>query len=349
MNVLHLFTLGRIPVGATLGYAILALFFSSQLFNVGVEFGLVGVFVLTLSLLVHEFGHALAARYYRLSPRVTLVGWGGVCHHMPAKKDGHDAVIVIAGPLAGLVLGVLALVAQSVFSSELQQRQLFAVTLDLLVYIGVYWSLVNLLPLWPLDGGQLFRLILRRFLPPARAERVTHIVGLAVAIGGAAFAFSEGYKFVGLMALFIAFMNGQRLWASSPRGASPIRRPQRNDQVDEILTEATRALATGDAREALRLGHQAKSLDGLSPSQLDAAWTVLTVASARMSEWTDTLDYAARAPNIGPVFAARVEALAALGRKAEARRELDAPDAPALPPQGRAALQALLADDVPLH
>ncbi|TNF32651.1 MAG: hypothetical protein EP329_09545 [Deltaproteobacteria bacterium] len=238
------------------------------------------------------------------------------------------------------MLGLAAVAAQHAFADELHRRQLFAMTLAQLEYIGVYWSLVNLLPIWPLDGGQLFQIGLRRFLAPARAEQVTHIVGAALGVGLAIYAFTIGLQFAGLMALFIAFMNGQRMMAS---GARPtIARARRNTHADELLTEATQALAAGDPREALRLGHQAKSIDGLVPAQLDAAWTVLTVASARVGEWQDALDYSLRAPRIGPVFASRIEALAALGRKDEARRELSAPDAPALPPQGRAALEALV-------
>lgn len=344
MNVFHLFTLGRIPVGATLGYAILMLFFSSQLFEAGIAYGLVGIFGLTLSLLVHEFGHAMAARHYRLSPRVSLVGWGGVCHHQPASKDLHSAVIVVSGPLAGMVLGFAALAAQSIFAAELPQRLLFAVTLDVLVYIGVWWSLVNLLPLWPLDGGQLFQLAARRFLPPAKAEQLTHIVAIVVALAGAIFAFAVLQdRIVGLMAILIGGMNVQRMMAARPQSATP--RRQRSGHGDELLTEATQALAAGDPREALRLAHQAKAVSGIGASQLDAAWTLLTVASARIGEWQDALDYSLRAPRIAPVFASRVEALAALGRIDEARRELHAPDAPALPPHGRAALESLVGGD----
>ena len=49
-------------------------------------------------------------------------------------------------------------------------------------FINFYWSLVNLLPLFPLDGGQLFRLGMVRVVKPARkAERVVHIVGISIA------------------------------------------------------------------------------------------------------------------------------------------------------------------------
>ena len=349
MNGFHMFSLGNIPVRVSLGYVILALFFSSQLFELGLEYGAVGILGLTLSLLVHEFGHALVARHYRLEPDVTLVTWGGVCRHQPAANDKQDAFIVVSGPLAGLTLGLAALAAREFLAADLAQRPLFAITLHVLIYIGVYWSVVNLLPLWPLDGGQLFRIAARRFLPAPRAERLTHIVSIAVAAIGAISAFAVLQDMlVGLMAFYVGFMNVQRMMPAARIG-SPRQQQTRNDHGDELLSEATQALAAGDPSEARRLCHQAKALGGVAASQLDATWTILTVASARLGEWQDALDYSLRAPRIAPVFASRIEALAALGRRDEARRELHAPDAPALPPQGRAALESLVAKDPSLN
>ncbi|MFB6263411.1 MAG: hypothetical protein ABEL76_07285, partial [Bradymonadaceae bacterium] len=63
---------------------------------------------LTLSLLVHEFGHALVSQYYRLRPSILLHGFGGLCMHESASTDGRDARILLAGPGAGLVLGILS-------------------------------------------------------------------------------------------------------------------------------------------------------------------------------------------------------------------------------------------------
>ena len=340
MNAYHLFTLGNVPVRLSLGYLLLGLYFSYGVFPLGIAFSAVSLLTLTLSLLVHEFGHALVARHYRLSPQIVLHGWGGFCVHERAASNRHDALIVAAGPAAGLALGVVAWTARALLPADaLADRQLFRFALDTLVYINIYWSLVNLAPIWPLDGGLLFRLGALRYLPPVKAERLTHVVGLALAIVAAVVAYAAlGSIFAVLLAAMIGFENAQRI--HSPAASGPIRR--RNTQGDELLHDASQALAAGDPQEALRLAHQARSLGGLEPGQLDAVWSLLAVASARVAAWQDVLDYSLRAPRIAPVHAARVEALAGLGRTADARRELDAPDAPALPPKGRADLEALL-------
>lgn len=343
MNAVHLFTLANVPVRASLGYLLLAGYFAYLHSRLGVAYAAVAVLCLTLSLLVHEFGHALVARRLRLEPQVVLHGWGGLCAHLRAESNRHDAWIIAAGPGAGLLFGALVWVGAQVLTAAapevLVERHLFAFTLQTLIYINIYWSLLNLVPLWPLDGGQLFRLGALRYLPPARAERVTHITGAALGVVGAIISFAVlNSIFLGIITVLLAFENIRRI---NERAASgPIR--TRNTHADELLRQSTEALASGEPHEARRLAFQVKDLGGLAPPQLDAAWALLAVSSARLEAWQDALDYSLRAPRVAPVFAARVEALAHLGRTDEARRELADPDAPALPPAGRAQLEALL-------
>ena len=66
-----------------------------------------GVGVL-LSILIHEFGHALVAARYGLQPSVTLHALGGTTFHTPAKTDGQDALIVAAGPALQLAASAVA-------------------------------------------------------------------------------------------------------------------------------------------------------------------------------------------------------------------------------------------------
>ena len=156
MNAIYLFTLRGIPVFVQPWFFLLLAFFA---FGSDLTSGLIFAVCVTFSLLVHEFGHATVAAYYQLQPAVILHGWGGLCAHQRAKRDLHDAFIVSAGPGAGFALGIACILLQIVLpESFLSTRPLVQFALFQLIFINIFWSLFNILPLWPLDGGQLFRL-----------------------------------------------------------------------------------------------------------------------------------------------------------------------------------------------
>ncbi|MCB9735928.1 MAG: hypothetical protein H6745_25350 [Deltaproteobacteria bacterium] len=351
MNAFHLFSLGRIPVAATGGYLLIAAYFGYVYSYGSLALGAVAALCITLSLLVHEFGHALVARRLKLGPKVVLHGWGGLTFHGRAETNKHDAFIIAAGPFAGLLLSAAAFAGYSalphmvpgvllVRDGQYPSLGYALFALELLYEINLFWSLLNLVPVWPLDGGQLFRLLMLRFMKPAKAERVTHVVGIGLAIVGilvAALLWKS--VFSAIIAASLLFENWRRVNSSAASG--PIR--LRNEALDKLLAEATERLREGDAREALRLAHQGRDMTNVSAAQLDAIWVILTVASAAAREWDDVIHYSLRAPRLGPVFAARVRALVALGRRQEARAELAAADAPELPASERAALEALVA------
>jgi stage IV sporulation protein FB len=127
--------------------------------------------VVFVSILVHEFGHALMQRRYGGHPRVTLYGLGGLafcddCDRSPSRQ----ILILLAGPgagflLAGIIVAILkALGHFSRFTLDwvpirilpFDSPMMDLVIEDLLV-INIMWGLINLLPVYPLDGGQITR------------------------------------------------------------------------------------------------------------------------------------------------------------------------------------------------
>jgi Zn-dependent protease len=136
------------------------------------------------SILIHELGHALAMRAYGFQPWIVLHAMGGLtgCDRRYASRSkGADSLgqilISFAGPLAGFLLAailVLALMAaghgHNVFFAspwglrpevQLPNEQI-ARLLNYIFFISVFWGLINLLPIYPLDGGQIAREILLR-------------------------------------------------------------------------------------------------------------------------------------------------------------------------------------------
>src|SRR5690606_25666449 len=122
--------------------------------------------------------------------------------------------------------------------------------LGYLVYINFFWSFVNLLPLWPLDGGQLYRLGLLRMLKPTTAERVTHITALAV-LGLSLYLVSYAWIYCLLTLSTLAMQIVQALQHGS---GTPVRR--QNKLALELFRNAMQAYERGDDDEASRLSHQ---------------------------------------------------------------------------------------------
>ncbi len=201
---------------------------------------LLWVVVLFVSILVHEFGHAFAIRYYGWDPHVILYGMGGLASYNPGytpsmasyRRKGNSTVaqIVIsaAGPAAGLALAgivVLALVAGnrsvSFFSMTvgrgprldwMTEPQLFWLVQDML-WVNVFWSLVNLLPVFPLDGGKIAR---EMFVAanPQDGHRLSLMLSIATGIGLAVIGFTQFRSiYMALMFGYLAYASYQTLQA----------------------------------------------------------------------------------------------------------------------------------------
>lgn len=136
------------------------------------------VAVVFVSVLVHEMGHALVARGFGYQPRITLHGFGGLASYQPTHYDPlRQITIAAAGPAAGFLFAALmvALLAAGGYEAMLLSwtilpgkpilnLYLLVMVHDLLL-VNIFWGLINLLPVLPLDGGQIARDILLRIRP----------------------------------------------------------------------------------------------------------------------------------------------------------------------------------------
>ncbi|MBX3415267.1 MAG: M50 family metallopeptidase [Pirellulales bacterium] len=126
--------------------------------------------VVFVSILVHELGHALAARACGWYPRIVLHAMGGLAIYQPTYRSrAKQMMVTAAGPLAGFILAallVLVLLASDhvadIFGFEIGNGKnisnpylRFAVRQAL--WLNIVWGLVNCLPILPLDGGQFVR------------------------------------------------------------------------------------------------------------------------------------------------------------------------------------------------
>lgn len=201
---------------------------------------LLWVICIFISILVHEYGHGLMAKRFGGSPSIVLYGLGGLCYSQGERTPWERLAVILAGPGAGFLLCALVLLGTSAaFGITVGEhlafiRQLTPLEGDPmevisgmrklpsptarglygnLVYINLMWGLVNLLPLWPLDGGQATQVVLTMF-DRRHGTRRGHIVSLLT--GGILAVLSasraqEGDYFLPIFFGMLAFINFQVL------------------------------------------------------------------------------------------------------------------------------------------
>lgn len=113
--------------------------------------------VIVVSILVHELGHAWVAQRWQQQVRIELAAFGGFTYRQgPRLRRWQEVLVTASGPMAGFCL---ALVAYGM-SAWISMPQWAVILLHFLGAINIFWTLVNLLPILPLDGGHLLSLFL---------------------------------------------------------------------------------------------------------------------------------------------------------------------------------------------
>ena len=339
MQGFHLFTFASIPVYANPWFGVLLLFG----FRNGIPGGVSWVIAVTSGLIVHEFGHALVARAFSLRPVVMLHGFGGLTSHAQADRDRDDALIVAAGPAAGLMLGVLSLIGWiglhgSESGNRLSSMFLYGLHPDLpfvdmlffyLIFVNVGWSILNLLPVWPLDGGVLYRLGLLQVFRPLQAERTTHITALVILAGG--LYWSQGSLWMVIVVALLMWRNFQALRGEVRSGA--VR--SKNPEAKRLLIQAQQAYQTGNFSEAARLGQLIRQETTVAGKVMEQTWAVLGAATARLGQHQEALHYLRRAPATRDVLEALVECFYSLKMDDELATVLSSQEFQRLVPQER--------------
>lgn len=131
-----------------------------------------------ISILTHEFGHALTARSFGADSRIVLQAFGGYAAFSGVRLNRKQSFLVTAaGPAIQILLGLLVLGIMKIAPSVNQDGRYFLI---ILIYISFFWALLNLLPVLPLDGGQM----LHALLGPERIK-ITLWITILVAVTSA--------------------------------------------------------------------------------------------------------------------------------------------------------------------
>jgi Zn-dependent protease len=210
---------------------------------------------------LHELGHALAARYFGIKTRdITLYPIGGVARlERMSEKPWEELCISLAGPVvnAGLALvflllsGVAYLIwnaAGGVMAMEAQAEEVGLVStsaggflgagltvikfLWLLVMANVMLGVFNLLPAFPMDGGRVLRSLLAMVLPRLRATEIAANIGALLALMLAGLALLTWTPMLLLLAAFVFLAGRQELMALRYKEMVKTMPPQDAGQAD---------------------------------------------------------------------------------------------------------------------
>lgn len=173
-----------------------------------------------VSILVHELGHGIVLKILGQPSAIVLHGFGGVTLSNRRLGKAGSVAVSLAGSLTALLL--LWLPARMILGTGAAEEEFLRWVfvkdlgfswwpiLDFLAFANLWWSIANLLPIRPLDGGNVASELFG--LPKARR------ISVAAAVAGALFAFGSGQTYAAFFALFLAFNNYQEIRAEQSGG-----------------------------------------------------------------------------------------------------------------------------------
>ncbi|HHG86524.1 MAG TPA: hypothetical protein ENJ82_17370 [Bacteroidetes bacterium] len=198
-----------------------------------------------ISVMVHELGHAVAGRAFGLEPSIRMTFMGGLTSWSSnsGKTPGNLQHIIIsfAGPFAGFAFGGLIFLFWKTTGVWTNLALSPEDAILYLMYMNFGWGLLNLIPLYPLDGGQVVYYLLRTN-DKIPANRVSAIVSLAIGAGLILWAVLEQQYWIAFILGWILAVNINRLKENV----------QDSPRLQELAREIQGHLTNGSNLEGLK-------------------------------------------------------------------------------------------------
>ncbi len=193
--------------------------------------------IIFVSILFHEFGHALTAAAFGQKPRIELVALGGLTYHDGQKLSfWRQFFIVFNGPLFGFLLFVIA--SLLLLSPAIAEGTTGSV-LSLVRAVNLFWTVVNLLPVLPLDGGQLLRIVMEKIFG-LNGLKYALVASMVVATLISLFFFVYQAFIIGALFFLLAFQS-----YDTYRRTRNYSEPDRDESLKSLLTEAEEKMQLG--------------------------------------------------------------------------------------------------------
>jgi Zn-dependent protease len=172
---------------------------------------------LFLIVLLHEFGHAFACRQTGgEANQIVLWPLGGIAFVKPPPRAGAYLWSIAAGPLVNAALFPVFVVFAAVAAHwhwRVTEPDLFQFVFSI-AYINAFLLFFNLLPVYPLDGGQIVRGLLWLWLGPILSLKIASVIGFVGAAAFGVWAIAKGSIWLGILAFFV-FGQAQVGWRAA--------------------------------------------------------------------------------------------------------------------------------------
>lgn len=199
--------------------------------------------IILVSVLVHEYGHALTALLFGQRAHIDLIGMGGVTQRQGAKlKLWQDFVIVMNGPVFGLLL---SLAANLLYRKLDDPNSVLGYILFVTYSVNLFWTVINLLPIQPLDGGHLLRIILEALFG-LKGIKIALFCSMVLAGLLSAFFFVNQIFLAGALFILLTF-ESYRSWKAS----LAVQEQDQNFILQHLLKEAEKDIKNGYRDQAI--------------------------------------------------------------------------------------------------
>lgn len=230
------FSIAGIPVRVHPLFWLIAFLFGFSASNLLYTF--IWILVIFLSILIHELGHAFAFRRYGLRSSIVLhfaggltvpesVSWGSGWANI-ALRPREETFVSLAGPFSGFLFAALVIGGVLAAGGSASVNWLLGfiplpsaslpfgglllnVFIAMILSVNIFWGLINLVPVYPLDGGNVARNLFTQYDPHGGMRKslwLSVIAGGVVAILGL---FAFGSIYMAVLFGFLAFQSYQSI------------------------------------------------------------------------------------------------------------------------------------------
>jgi len=203
------------------------------------------VIAIFLCVVLHEMGHVLAARRYKIDTKnITLLPIGGVSNMEKIPSDPKEELVVtLAGPAVNVAIVIILFIFLSITNGPTDFSRISYVNGDnfllSLAAVNLWLAIFNLIPAFPMDGGRILRALLSLFLNRSRATKIAAQIAQVIAflfiIAG--FFVNPFLIFIGLFVIFGAMAETQQVQNQSVL---------ENHTVEEVTMKKIPALNRND-------------------------------------------------------------------------------------------------------
>lgn len=195
--------------------------------------------IIVASLALHELGHSFAARAFGKTPQIVFSTLGGTTtYHFQGLSLAKQFVILIMGPLVSYLLSLFSSLPIAFLHLENPSLIFF---LNRSADLNLFWAVANLIPILPLDGGHMLKIILQALTSLAKGLKAALFMGSALALLLSAFFLLVTEYYLGAIFFYLGF--------SSALSWYQHRRVTQEDFDGELQ------LLSGQAELALKMGN----------------------------------------------------------------------------------------------